>query len=192
MPVWNRVLVDGNFDQRSTVELSMSVRIMLAAAIVLLTACAGPRSPTGPLAGPAASPSPGGPPSGTNSDITFVLDESYEVGERVEVGIVNNGDRAYRYNSTGYEACELTYREETGREFIIPPGTHCDLVLIKEIAPGESVTLFEWDLDECTKDRWGCVEERTLRPGTYTIAGTFRAANGGPPARAEATFRIIG
>jgi hypothetical protein len=37
----------------------------------------------------------------------------------------------------GDEACELTYREEKGREFIIPPGTHCDLVLIKEIAPGE-------------------------------------------------------
>jgi hypothetical protein len=171
----------------------MRVRIVIVLAAALLTACTGPRgSATGPLRGPAASTSPiGGPPVGTRSDINFVLKDRYGVGEHVQVRIVNRGDRAYRYNSTGYEACDLTYRDETGRKFLIPPGTHCDLIVIKQIGPGETVTLFEWDLDECTKDRWGCVEEETLPPGTYTIEGTFRAADGGPAAHAEATFQIV-
>jgi hypothetical protein len=183
----------GNPATRIAVERSMRVRIVLTTAAALLTACGGLRgSAAGPLAGPTGSPSPtGDSTAGADGDIAFVLEDTYEVGERVEVRIVNNGDRAYKYNSTGYEACELTYSDQTGREFIIPPGTHCDLVLIEQIKPGETVKLFEWDLDECTKDRWGCVEEEGLPPGTYTLEGTFRAADGGPPAHAEATFRIV-
>jgi len=158
--------------------------------MVLLSACAGVGGgPARPLAGPAGSPSPTG--GGPVEVIAFVLEETYEVGDRVAVKIVNEGSHPYLYNATGYEACELTYRDQTGREFIIPPGTHCDLVLMKEIAPGETVNLFKWDLDECTRDRWGCVEEAPLPPGTYTIEGTFRAADGSPPARAEATFEIV-
>jgi len=183
----------GNPATRIAVERSMRVRIVLTTAAALLTACGGLRgSAAGPLAGPTGSPSPtGDSTAGADGDIAFVLEDTYEVGERVEVRIVNNGDRAYKYNSTGYEACELTYSDQTGREFIIPPGTHCDLVLIEQIKPGETVKLFEWHLDECTKDRWGCVEEEGLPPGTYTLEGTFRAADGGPPAHAEATFRIV-
>jgi hypothetical protein len=144
----------------------------------------------GPLAGPTGTPSPTvtGAPTG---DIAFVLDDTYGFMDKVDVNIRNNGDRAYEYNSTGYEACNLVYRDERGREFLIPPGTHCDTVQIKQIGPGQSVTLFQWHLNECVKDRFGCVESEPLKPGTYKIEGTFKAANGGSPARAEATFEIV-
>jgi hypothetical protein len=107
------------------------------------------------------------------------------------VKIVNEGFHPYLYNSTGYEACDLTYRDDTGREFIIPPGTHCDLIVMEEISPGETVALFKWDLDECTKDRWGCVREAPLPPGTYTIEGRFRSSTGSQSAHAETTFEVV-
>jgi hypothetical protein len=158
-----------------------------------LAACGGVGGTTaGPLAGPSGGPSPtDGPRGPTGGAIDFVLRQTYHVGDRVEVRLANKGHHPYRYNSTGYEACNLTYRDEAGREFIIPPGTHCDLVVIEDIAPGETVTLFRWGLDECVKDRWGCVEEELLSPGTYTIEGTFRSADGSPPATAEATFDVV-
>ena len=164
--------------------------IAVTVAVALLAGCAGvgPGGSAGPRAGPTSSPSP---TAGAGGDIEFVLDDTYGFRDRVEVRIRNTGDAAYEYNSTGYEACNLTYRDETGREFIIPPGTHCDLIAIEKIEPGETVTLFEWNLDECTKDRWGCVESEPLKPGTYTIEGTFRSADGGPPAHAEGTFAIV-
>jgi hypothetical protein len=79
---------------------------------------------------PSVSPSPEG---GTlvPGAIKFALQKSYQVGDRVVVKIVNEGSHPYLYNSTGYEACNLTYRDQTGREFIILPGTHCDLVLME-------------------------------------------------------------
>jgi hypothetical protein len=167
------------------------MRRALGLLTVLLTGCAGLGGGSArPLAGPSGSPSPtGGAQAG--EAIRFVLQETYQVGARVPVKIVNEGSHPYLYNSTGYEACNLTYRDHSGREFIIPPGTHCDLIVMEEIEPGETVTLFHWDLDECTKDRWGCVKEEPLQPGTYTIEGTFRSADGSPPARAKATVEII-
>jgi hypothetical protein len=164
-----------------------------ALAGLLLAACAGLRGDDGsaePLAGPTGTPSPtvtGAPGGG----IAFVLDETYGFMVKIEVRITNRGERAYEYNSTGYEACNLTYRDETGREFIIPPGTHCDLVAIEQIEPGQTATLFEWNLDECVRDNWGCVKSESLKPGTYTIEGRFKAADGGAPAHAEATFEIV-
>lgn len=159
--------------------------------VFFLTACGtlGGRTPD-PLAGPSESPPPQGD-APVRGAIRFVLERTYQVGERVVVRIVNEGSHPYRYNSTGYEACNLTYRDEKGRPFIIPPGTHCDLVLMKDILPGETVTLFKWDLDECLKDRWGCVTEAPLEPGTYTIEGRFRSSDGSPPAQAESSFEIV-
>jgi hypothetical protein len=170
----------------------MTMRLVLGVLTVVLTACGGlADTPGGPLAGPSVSPSPTAGDPGAAGAINFVLQETYNVGDRVQVKIVNDGAHPYRYNSTGYEACNLTYLDQTGRKFIIPPGTHCDLVLIEEIAPGERVTLFTWNLDECTKDRWGCVKEEPLPPGTYTIEGTFRSSDGSPAAHAKATFEVV-
>jgi hypothetical protein len=58
------------------------------------------------------------------------------------------------------------------------------------LRPGETTRLFGWDLDECVRDRWGCVKSRALEPGTYTIAGTFRAVRTGEPTSVQASFEI--
>ncbi len=164
--------------------------------VVLAASCtgAGKGSPSaaspissGQVSAPSVQPS--SPPAAALTDIQFVLEESYPAGQRISVQIENLGDVAYEYH-TPYEACELVYRDATGRRFIIPPGTHCDMITTVLIRPGETKPLFEWDLDECTKDRWGCVRSRPLDPGTYSISGSFKPAHGGSPVPTEATFTI--
>ena len=122
--------------------------------------------------------------------LRLVMEPTYEVGERVEVRLHNGSDDTYVYNEF-YQVCSLEFRDEEGRRFIVPPGTHCDIDSRKHLSPGETVTLFRWDLTECTKDEWGCVEEEPLEPGTYTISGEFESVGGAPPARVDATLEIV-
>jgi hypothetical protein len=122
--------------------------------------------------------------------IRFVLGDRYVVGETIDVVIENVGPRAYMFESF-YQACYLSYFDSSGRRFIIPPGTHCDLLAEERIRPGERKKLFSWSLDECVKDDWGCMESRPLAPGTYTIKGRLMPATGGRPARVKTTFRIV-
>jgi hypothetical protein len=129
-------------------------------------------------------------PESSAGPIRFTLGDRYEVGETVDVVIENVGTRAYMFE-TAYQACYLSYFDSSGRRFIIPPGTHCDLLAEARIRPGERKKLFRWKLDECVKDDWGCVESRPLPPGAYTIKGRFMPATGGRPARVETTFRIV-
>ncbi len=143
--------------------------------------------------GAVSSPIPSAPlPSPTpvvkQSDIRFLVHDA-QVGDRVNVRIENVGDITYRYQSI-YQACFLSYFDSRGREFVIPPGTHCDILSEATIRPGETKQLFKWDLDECVKNNWGCVKSRPLDPGSYTIRGRFRPARRGPAARAEVTFSI--
>jgi hypothetical protein len=123
--------------------------------------------------------------------IRFLFDDSYAPRERVDVRIENVGTRPYRYVATRYAACFLRYFDSSGREFKIPPGTHCDIISPGTIKPGEVRKLFTWRLNECVKDRWGCVKSRPLPPGTYVVRGSFRPEGGGRRARPEATFRIV-
>jgi hypothetical protein len=132
---------------------------------------------------PAESESNGGP-------IRFILGDRYASGETIDVVIENVGPKAFMFESF-YQACYLSYFDSSGRRFIIPPGTHCDLFAEERIRPGERKKLFSWSLDECVKDRWGCVESRPLPPGAYTIKGRFMPAAGGRPARVKTTFRIV-
>ena len=90
-----------------------------------------------------------------------------------------------------YQACFLSYFDSSRRHFIIPPGTHCDILSEETIRPGERRKLFTWRLDECLKDQWGCVRSRPLPPGTYTIKGRFEPKEGGRSAGAESTFEIV-
>jgi hypothetical protein len=122
--------------------------------------------------------------------IRFILGERYAAGETIDVVIENVGPRAYMFESA-YQACYLSYFDSSGRRFIIPPGTHCDILAEERIRPGERKKLFSWSLDECVKDQWGCVESRLLPPGVYTIKGRFMPATGGRPARVKTTFRIV-
>jgi hypothetical protein len=164
--------------------------------VVLASSCSGAKEGSHPAAAPISSGQVAAPsvqpptsPAAALTDIRFVLDESYPAGQRISVQIENVGDVAYEYH-TPYEACELIYRDAIGRTFIIPPGTHCDMITTVLIRPGETKTLFKWDLDECTKDRWGCVRSRPLDPGTYSISGSFKPADGGSSVPTEATFTI--
>jgi hypothetical protein len=129
-------------------------------------------------------------PESTRVPIRFVLGDSYKAGETVDVVIENTGTKAYVFQPY-YQACFLSYFDSSGRRFIIPPGTHCDLLAEQTIRPGEHRKLFRWKLDECVKDRWGCLKSRPLPPGTYTIKGRFKPKTGGPPARVETTFTIV-
>jgi hypothetical protein len=122
--------------------------------------------------------------------IRFRLDDTYTVGQKIDVAIANVGTRPYLYEFE-YQACFLSYFDSAGRRLIIPPGTHCDIRGKEMIRPGEAKRLFSWRLDECVKDLWGCIRSRPLPPGTYTIQGRFKPRDGGTPVRAETTFEIV-
>ncbi len=121
--------------------------------------------------------------------LRFVLDKPLEVGGETRVRLHNVGDESYVYNSY-YQACYMTFRVRGGRRFLIPEGTHCDLVDRRELAPGETVTLFRWDLDECVEDNWGCTKAKDLPRGRYVMKGRFRPADGGEAVQAIRAFRI--
>jgi hypothetical protein len=121
--------------------------------------------------------------------LRFVLKDDLTVGGRTAVKLRNNGDVAYNYNPY-YEACYMVFRVESGRKFIVPEGTHCDIVAKEQVEPGETVTLFKWDLDECTKDNWGCEEAKNLPAGKYVMKGSFKPKGGGDSVRVKKHFRI--
>lgn len=156
----------------------MSRRCMLGLVCVLLVV---PWPSTG-----RAAPDAGG---SEHSPLRFVLDTPLHVGGKTRVRLRNTGEVAYIYNPY-YEACEMVFRDSSGREFLVPEGTHCDLVAREEVAPGETVTLFRWDLDECVEDNWGCTKARDLRKGRYSMRGWFRPEGGGDRIRVVRRFRI--
>ena len=120
------------------------------------------------------------------------MKKEYRLGEPVEVAIRNNSDVEYYYQSY-YPACYnleffddsqevrpypnadpvLTQRYLSPGRFIIPRGTHCDLVGEESVAPGESATIFTWEQQMCIKDRWGCQESVPVEPGEYLVRGQF-------------------
>lgn len=136
------------------------------------------------------------PPYENDGDVTFLLAPSYTVGEEVAVRVRNDGDVPYRY-LVYYAACDLDYFDSAGYPFLVPEGTHCDLANDATIAPGETVTLFEWGLDRCVVDNWGCAESEALAPGEYHVAATFHEdverwwERPEATTRAGATFRIV-
>lgn len=139
---------------------------------------------------PSATNTPPAKSESSQLPIRFVLADSYAVGQTIHVVIENVGTRGYVFQSL-YQACFLSYFDSSGRRFIIPSGTHCDILAEETIKPGERKKLFTWSLDECVKDEWGCLESRPLLPGTYTIRGGFKPKAGGRPVRVETTFRIV-
>jgi len=153
----------------------------VAVAALVLSAC-------GEKADPGGQPGSGGGNAGT---LHLVTNGSYAAGQTAKVRLANDTETTYVFNDTGYEACNLTYADESGREFIIPPGTHCDLVTMADLPPGETAFLFFWSLDECIRDEWGCVKSRPLSPGAYTISGSFETKDGGDRTPVETTIEIV-
>ena len=128
--------------------------------------------------------------SARREPLRFVLDKPLEEGGKTRVRLRNIGEKTYIYNPY-YEACDMIYRElPSRRSFLIPEGTHCDLVAREEVGPGETVTLFRWDLDECIEDNWGCTKARDLDPGRYLMKGWFRPKGGGDRVTVRIVFRI--
>jgi len=132
-----------------------------------------------------------GTSSSKRGDIQFILKPTYKVGEEVEFKIQNIGKISYSYNQK-YPACDLSYFDSSGREFVIPPATHCDQIVMVEIKPGETKNLFKWNGSECVLDNFGCVKRKPLPEGTYTIEGSFSSAeNADISTESSVTIKII-
>lgn len=182
----------------------MRTSLITVLTVVILSGCTATGTSPSPteVSGRASSPSSAGaspvPTEGISSAgaIRFVLNDTYTVGDIARVQIENVGDRPYRYQlsvseRSQYAACPLHYFDGDGREFIIPPGTHCDMITYGTIKPGETKLLFEWKLDECVRDEWGCVRSKPLSPGPYTITGLFKPATSGKSVRAAFSFELL-
>ncbi len=138
-----------------------------------------------------ASDDPPAPAPTETGDIQIILNPSYKVGEEIELKIKNTGKVSYTYNKK-YPACDLSYFDSSEREFMIPPGTHCDMVITVDIKPDETKTLFKWDQTECVLDQFGCAKREPLQAGTYTIKGTFFSSlDQDHSTEATATIEII-
>jgi hypothetical protein len=170
------------------------VATLMLVGMLTLPACA--TAAGAPVAGPTSSPSesatptPSPTPTGNGEPVTFVLRKTYKAGGKTAVKLRNDGTDSYKYNSY-YEACKMVFRTRSGRRFLVPEGTHCDLVMYETLDPGETVTLFHWDLDECIDDQWGCVKARDLRPGRYTMTDRLRPEDGGDAVEVIGRIRIV-
>jgi hypothetical protein len=182
----------------------MRASLITVLPVVILSGCTatGTSPPPTEVSGPASAASSTGPPPSPTEEtssagaIQFVLNDTYTVGDTARVQIENVGDRPYRYRlsvSKGdqYASCPLHYFDGDGREFIIPPGTHCDIITYGTIKPGETKPLFKWKLDECVRDEWGCVRSKPLSPGSYTITGLFKPATSGKSVTADVSFELL-
>ena len=111
-------------------------------------------------------------PATSHSPIEFVMEETYALGQDIEIKIRNNGTESYVY-SEYYPACRnLEFYDglQQARQlerlsgivelspglFIVPEGTHCDIANESQIKPGEEVALLTWSQHECVKDKWVC------------------------------------
>lgn len=171
----------------------MRLPVLLLVGLVALSGCTTAGRTVDAL--PSTTPSPASSTSISADsepvpELQFVFDDEVYMGDAVRLRLRNVGERAYIYRTT-YAACELTYTDADGREFLIPPGTHCDQVSRATIKPGHTVSLFAWRLNECVKDRWGCVRSRPLPPGDYTITGQFSPVGKGAAVDVVASFLVV-
>jgi len=158
-------------------KLHIEYRIMFALCALVLTACnarsVGTTNNVGKaahypttrtaMAAPTAAPTP----DTNSSDLQFILKDTYKVGQVIAVQIKNSGNVAYSYQ-VYYAACYLSYYDDSGRKFLIPPGTHCDIWNEVEIQPGETVTLFHWDLSDRLSFSTSLHECKEVRKAFFT------------------------
>jgi serine protease inhibitor len=171
--------------------------VPILATVLLLVACGPAEDPSTPS--PTATAPPGGEPSPpvAAGDILFEMEAEYQRGEPVEITIRNYSDTPYYYQSY-YPACynlkffddsperrAYPYADPSSEErlllpgqFIVPQGTHCDLISEESLGPGQTVVLLTWDQQMCIQDRWGCIESLPVEPGKYRVRGEFSQAAG--------------
>ena len=164
----------------------------IAALMVVVAACGNGATPASPETITPDIPPPTAISSGTtasDSPIEFVMEDTYALGQDIEIKIRNNGTESYVY-SEYYPACinlEFYDGSQEARRlerlsgivelppglFIVPEGTHCDIANESQIMPGEEVVLLIWRQHECVRDNWGCAENVPVEAGKYTIVGKF-------------------
>ena len=173
----------------------------VAVLMAVVAACGSAAEPTSLSDGVPTSPPPAvgvtipeEEPTGSNSQIEFVMGDNYALGQEIEIKIRNNGTTSYVY-SEYYPACRnLKFYDgsQEARElerlsgivelppglFIVPEGTHCDIANESQIEPGEEAVLLVWSQRECVKDKWGCIESVPAKVGRYTIVGRFPESKG--------------
>ena len=132
-----------------------------------------------------------GPSPEITSDIVLVVNDTYRSGDIASISIRNDGQVPYKYNPR-QEACEFTF-ERDNRPFQIPPATHCDLPGDDaEIAPGQTVAVVQWSLDECTAPGFFCFGVRPLPTDTIRISGALDSVDGLQRAQFAKTVFITG
>ncbi len=153
--------------------------VFLAGLLMLLLAACAQATPT---------PLPAG-------NLVFDMQQEYRLGEPVEVAIRNDSSVTYYFQSE-YPACyNLQFFDDSQEirpypnadpvstqsyllpgEFIVPRGTHCDLIVEGSLDPGQAVVLFTWKQQMCIEDRFGCRESVPVGPGQYLFQGEFANA----------------
>ena len=171
----------------ATVESAVPTPVRILETIPTSTPTGTP-TPT-PTRTPVATSAPTAPPTSGDWPLEFVMQDNYALGQNIEIKIRNNGTTSYVYNDY-YPACiNLRFYDDSQKarqiesfggfielppgEFIIPQGTHCDLISASEIRPGEEVVILTWSQLECVKDFWGCGESVPVKAGKYTIVGNL-------------------
>ena len=127
--------------------------------------------PARPTATP--TPFPSGLPTATPAPVPlqFLMEDTYDLGERIAITIRNNSDETYTFI---YMPCNnLLFSDHSG-SFVVPEGTGCDVLDDHELKPGEQMPLLKWDQEECVKAVVGwCSESVAVKPGNYRIFGVF-------------------
>ena len=124
------------------------------------------------------------------------MEGEYRPGDPVEIIIRNKSNVTYYYNYYFVACHNLKFFDDSDErrpypdtplsqerlmllgQFIVPEGTHCDLVFEESLAPGQTAALLWWDQEVCIKDSWGCDESVSVKPGRYRIEGEFWATRG--------------
>ncbi|MBI4305201.1 MAG: hypothetical protein HY678_02680 [Chloroflexi bacterium] len=174
-------------------------------AMLALAGCGGPAGTGGdtkessPDDADAETPAARAPsrPDDASMDIVFEMRDRYRAGAPIEIRIRNRSNSTTYYYQDWASCFNLKFfdgstdrrpypREDPGREplyllpgqFIVPEGTHCDLISEQDLRPGEDTLLFVWGQEMCTKDIWGCLERVRVTPGKYRIVGQFALVPG--------------
>jgi len=111
------------------------------------------------------------PAMDADPEIVLAMNSTYRPGETAVVHARNLGTRTYTH--LAWAQCAIGFYAESGRKFVVPSGTHCDIGNQVWVEPGEQFVLFTWPLDECYRDNWGCAEKGPLPPGEYLLRATF-------------------
>ena len=128
------------------------------------------------------------------TEIKLVLDNSYNVGETIDIKITNLGTAPYLYRSDS--VCSLEFFDADGAGFMVleKSGLRCDLISYNKIYPEETVSLFTWNLNGCLRAPLGCSidNSKPLPSGDYIIRGNFLTIDKSMILIAEEQISIIG